>query len=98
MFLFFFIVTSFIVSSIGLNLNMDAVNGVMRGVTFFGNELKVSAITVKQWVESLQAGLAMIIGTYGLFLALMATYTLFPTMLHKVSIDLIFCPPIPQSR
>jgi len=98
MFLFFFIVASLIIGSIGLTLNMDVVNGVMRGVTFFGNELKVPEFTVKQWVESLQAGLAMLIGTFGLFLALMATSTLFPTMLQKGSIDLLLCRPIPRWR
>jgi ABC-type transport system involved in multi-copper enzyme maturation permease subunit len=98
MFLFFFIVASLIIGCIGLTLNMDAVNGVMRGVTFFGNELKVPAFTVKQWVESLQAVLAMFIGTFGLFLALMATSTLFSTMLQKGSIDLLLCRPIPRWR
>src|SRR5207248_1205397 len=57
MFLFFFLVSTIIIGSIGLTLNMDAVNGIVRGVTFFGNELKVPALTVKQWVESLQTGL-----------------------------------------
>jgi len=98
MFLFFFIVASLIVGSIGLALNMDVVNGVMRGVTFFGSELRVPAFTVKQWVESFQAGLAMVIGTFGLFLALMATSTLFPQMLQKGSVDLLLCRPIPRWR
>src|SRR5207237_3413067 len=98
MFLFFFIVTSFIVASIGLTLNMDAVNGVMRGVTFFGSELRVPAFSVKQWVENFQSGLAMFIGTFGLFLALMAMSTLFPQMLQKGSIDLLLCRPIPRWR
>jgi ABC-type transport system involved in multi-copper enzyme maturation permease subunit len=98
MFLFFFIVASLIIGSIGLALNMDAVNGVMRGVSFFGNELRVPAFTVRQWVESLQTGLAMLIGTFGLLLALMATSTLFPTMLQKGSIDLLLCRPIPRWR
>jgi len=98
MFLFFFIVASLIVGSIGLALNMDVVNGVMRGVTFFGSELRVPAFSVKQWVESFQAGLAMVIGTFGLFLALMATSTLFPQMLQKGSVDLLLCRPIPRWR
>jgi ABC-2 type transport system permease protein len=70
----------------------------MRGVTFFGSELRVPAFTVKQWVESFQAGLAMVIGTFGLFLALMATSTLFPQMLQKGSVDLLLCRPIPRWR
>src|SRR5258706_8984847 len=98
MFLFFFLASSIVVGSIGLALNMDAVNGVMRGVTFFGNELKVPAFTVKQWVENLQTGLAMFIGTFGLVLALMATSTLFPQMLQKGSVDLLLCRPIPRWR
>src|SRR6266566_2373597 len=98
MFLFFFLVSSLVIGSIGLALNMDAVNGVMRGVTFFGSELRVPAFTVKQWVESFQSGLAMIIGTFGLFLALMATSALFPQMLQKGSIDLLLCRPIPRWR
>ena len=98
MFLFFFIVASLIVGSIGLALNMDVVNGVMRGVTFFGSELRVPAFSVKQWVESFQSGLAMFIGTFGLFMALMATSTLFPLMLQKGSVDLLLCRPIPRWR
>src|SRR2546421_8620765 len=98
MFLFFFIVASLIVASIGLTLNMDVVNGVMRGVTFFGGELRIPAFTVKQWVETFQSGLAMFIGTFGMFLALMATSTLFPQMLQKGSIDLLLCRPIPRWR
>src|SRR5438309_8854679 len=98
MFLFFFLASSLVIGSIGLALNMDSVNGVMRGVTFFGNELKVPAFTVKQWVESLQTGLAMVIGTFGLLLALLATSTLFPSMLQKGSIDLLLCRPIPRCR
>jgi len=98
MFLFFFVVATLIIGSIGLALNMDAVNGVMRGVTFFGTALRVPAFTVKQWVESLQAGLAMLVGTFGLFMALMATSTLFPTMLQKGSVDLLLCRPIPRWR
>jgi ABC-type transport system involved in multi-copper enzyme maturation permease subunit len=98
MFLFFFIVATLIISSIGLALNMDIVNGVMRGVTFFGNEVRVPAFTVRQWVQNLQSGLAMVIGTFGLFLAMMATSTLFPTMLQKGSIELLLCRPIPRWR
>src|SRR5215467_13205995 len=98
MFLFFFIVATLIVGSIGLALNMDAVNGVIRGVTFFGSELRVPAFTVKQWVENFQSAIAMFIGTFGLFLALMATSTLFPQMLQKGSIDLLLCRPIPRWR
>jgi ABC-2 type transport system permease protein len=98
MFLFFFLVSTLIVGSIGLALNMDVVNGVMHGVTFFGSELRVPAFTVKQWVENFQSGLAMVIGTFGMFLALMATSTLFAQMLQKGSIDLLLCRPIPRWR
>src|SRR5438093_1759137 len=98
MFLFFFVAASLIVGSIGLALNMDVVNGVMQGVTFFGNALRVPAFTVTQWVERLQSTLAMLIGTFGLVLALMATSTLFPQMLQKGSVDLLLCRPIPRWR
>jgi hypothetical protein len=89
------VVATLIIGSIGLALNMDIVNGVMQGVTFFGNELRVPAFTAKQWVENLQSGLAMVIGTFGLFLALMATSTLFPAMLQKGGIDLL--PTLPSN-
>jgi ABC-type transport system involved in multi-copper enzyme maturation permease subunit len=98
MFLFFFIVATLIVGSIGLTLNMDVVNGVMQGVTFFGSEVRIPAFTVKQWVENFQSGLAMVIGTFGMFLALMATSTLFAQMLQKGSIDLLLCRPISRWR
>jgi ABC-type transport system involved in multi-copper enzyme maturation permease subunit len=98
MFLFFFLVSTLIVASIGLALNMDVVNGVMHGISFLGNELRMPAFSVKQWVESFQSGLAMVIGTFGMFLALMATSTLFAQMLQKGSIDLLLCRPIPRWR
>jgi ABC-type transport system involved in multi-copper enzyme maturation permease subunit len=97
-FLFFFLASTFVVASIGLFLNMDIVNGVMRGVEFFGNEIRVPAFTVQRWVQNLQTGLAFLIGTIGLFLALMATSTLFPQMLQKGSIELLLCRPIPRWR
>lgn len=98
MFLFFFVVSSLVIGSIGLAMNMDVVNGVMKGVTFLGNEIRVPSFTVQQWVERLQAGIAMLIATIGLFLALMATSTLFPQMLQRGSIDLLLCRPIPRWR
>src|SRR5262245_29690763 len=97
-FLFFFIAASLIVGSIGLAMNMDIVNGVMRGVTFFGSELRMPRFTVKESVENFQTGLAMVIGTFGLFMALVATSTLFPQMLQKGSIDFLLCRPIPRWR
>jgi ABC-type transport system involved in multi-copper enzyme maturation permease subunit len=98
MFLFFFVISTLIIASIGLFLNMDAVNGVMQGVEFLGNEIRVPAFTVQRWVQTLQAGLAMLVATVGLFLALMATSTLFPQMLQKGSIDLLLCRPISRWR
>ena len=56
------------------------------------------AFTVQRWVQTLQVGLAMLVATVGLFLALMATSTLFPQMLHKGSIDLLLCRPISRWR
>ena len=98
MFLFFFLAASLVVGSIGLALNMDVVNGIVQGVTFFGNELRIPGFTIKQWVERLQSVLAMFIGTIGMFLALMATSTLFAQMLQKGGIDLLLCRPISRWR
>ena len=98
MFLFFFIVSTLVVGSISLFLNMDVVDGVMAGVEFLGNEIRVPRFTVQQWVQTLQAGLAIMIATIGMFLALMATSTLFPQMLQKGSIDLLLCRPISRWR
>jgi ABC-type transport system involved in multi-copper enzyme maturation permease subunit len=98
MFLFFFVVSSLIVASIGLFLNMDIVNGVMQGVEFLGNEIRVPAFTVQRWVQTLQAGLAITIAVVGLFLGLMATSTLFPQMLQKGSVELLLCRPVSRWR
>src|SRR5688572_16494611 len=98
MFVFFFVASTLVVASIGLFLNMDIVNGVMRGAEFFGNQIQLPRLTVQQWVQRLQAGLAIMIATIGLFLALMATSTLFPTMLQKGSIDLLLCRPLSRWR
>lgn len=99
MFLFFFVVSSLVIGSIALALNMDIVHGVMQGVTILGNELQLQRqMTVPQFITQVQTGLAMMITTIGLFLALMATSTLFPLMLQKGSIDLLLCRPIPRWR
>ena len=44
MFLVFFVVSSFVIGSIGLALNMDAVNGVMRGVAAKMTEREIRAL------------------------------------------------------
>ncbi len=98
MFLFFFVISSLIIGSIGLALNMDIVTGAITGVTFFGEELEIPRMTVQQFINAVQAGLATLIATIGLFLALMATATLFPLMLQKGSIELILCRPAPRWR
>ena len=96
MFLFFFVVSSLIVGSIALALNMDIVSGAIQGVTFFGEELEIPSMTIEQFVNAVQSGMAMIISTIGLFLALMATATLFPLMVQKGSIELLLCRPAPR--
>jgi ABC-2 type transport system permease protein len=99
MFLFFFIASSLVIGSIALAMNMDVVNGVMQGVTFFGAGIRLPrVVTVAQWVQTLQTGLAMLVATIGLLLALLATSTLFPQMLQKGSIDLLLCRPIARWR
>ena len=98
MFLFFFIVSSLIVGSIALALNMDIVSGVIQGVTFFGEELEIREMPLERFVNAVQSGMAMIISTIGLFLALMATATLFPMMIQQGSIELLLCRPVPRWR
>ena len=98
MFLFFFVVSSLIVGSIALALNMDIVSGAIQGVTFFGEELEIPSMTIEQFVNAVQSGMAMIISTIGLFLALMATATLFPLMVQQGSIELLLCRPAPRWR
>src|SRR3989441_1387658 len=99
MFLFFFVVSSLVIGTIGLALNMDIVSGVMQGVNILGNELQFNRkVTVAQFITNIQTGLAMLIAIIGMFLALMATSTLFAQMLQKGSIDLLLCRPIPRWR
>src|SRR3989442_2713469 len=99
MFLFFFVASSLVIGTIGLALNMDIVSGVMQGVNILGNELQFNRkVTVAQFITNIQTGLAMLIAIIGMFLALMATSTLFAQMLQKGSIDLLLCRPIPRWR
>ena len=98
MFLFFFVMSSLVVGTIGLAMNMDIVNGVMAGASILGTEIRMPEMPVSQFITMIQTGLAMLIAVVGLFLALMATSTLFPTMLQKGSIDLLLCRPIPRWR
>jgi ABC-type transport system involved in multi-copper enzyme maturation permease subunit len=96
MFLFFFVASSLVIGVIALALNMDVVNGVMAGVSIMGNPLEVRAETVTEFIEDIQTGIAMMISTIGLVLALMATAMLFHTMLQKGSIELLLCRPVPR--
>ena len=99
MFLFFFAVSSLIVGSIGLALNMDLVSGAIEGVTFFGEVLELPAgMTIERFVNAVQSGLAIVISIFGMFLALMATSTLFPMMIQRGSIELLLCRPAPRWR
>ena len=98
MFAFFFVISTLIIGSIGLALNMDIVTGAIQGVTFFGEELEIPAMTVEEFINEVQAGMAMMISILGVFLALMATSTLFLLMLQKGSIELLLCRPVPRWR
>jgi len=98
MFAFFFVISTLIIGSIGLALNMDIVTGAIQGVTFFGEELEIPAMTVEEFINEVQAVMAMLISILGVFLALMATSTLFPLMLQKGSIELLLCRPVPRWR
>jgi hypothetical protein len=84
MFLFFFAISSLFIASIALALNMDIVSGAISGVTFFGEELEIPRMTVPQFINAVQAG--------------MATSTLFPLMIQKGSIELLLCRPVPLWR
>jgi ABC-type transport system involved in multi-copper enzyme maturation permease subunit len=98
MFLFFFITSSVVIATIALALNMDVVNGMMAGANILGNDIRLPVMSVGRFIETVQASLAMLVATVGLFLALMATSMLFPTMLQRGSIDLLLCRPIPRWR
>ena len=98
MFLFFFVASSLCIGSIALAMNMDVVNGVMEGYTLFGESVPIPKMTVVEFVQNIQAGLAMLIATIGLLLALFATSTLFPQMVQKGSIELLLCRPVPRWR
>jgi ABC-type transport system involved in multi-copper enzyme maturation permease subunit len=99
MFLFFFVVSSLVIASIGLALNMDIVNGVFQGATILGTELRLDPrLSLERFILQVQTGLAMLIGTIGLLIALLATSTLFPQMLQKGSIDLLLCRPVARWR
>lgn len=98
MFAFFFVISTLIIGSIGLALNMDIVTGAIQGVTFFGEELGIPSMTVEQFINAVQVGMAMLVSILGVFLGLMATSTLFPLMLQKGSIELLLCRPVPRWR
>src|SRR5262249_21691566 len=99
MFLAFFIASSLVIGTIALALNMDVVQGIIQGASFFGNQLQFrKQPTVALFVTNIQTGLAMMIATIGLILAMLATSTLFPQILQKGSIELLLCRPVPRWR
>ena len=96
-------VTFFIISSITLALflfalNVDIVDGALRGIAVFGNEPGRINFNLGEFVRTIETGIATALFTGGLFLSIFATASLVPNMLQKGHVDWLLSKPISRTN
>lgn len=74
-------------------LNLDIVNGMESYISIFGQEVN-ERIYLDELVYNIEAGIAAVLFTAGIFMALFATSSLIPSFLDKGSIDLMISKPL----
>lgn len=92
-FLAFFGISTFICLLFLFALNLDVVDGMKSSVKIFG-ETTTGAINLPEIIFSIEAGLAVLLYTGGLFMALFATSSLIPTLLQPGFIDIFISKPV----
>ena len=80
-------------------LNIDLVEGAMAGVTLFGREMnRGRLVNVDLFVRQTLGGVAAFLFTFGLFLSVLASAGLVPTVFEPGRIELLLSKPAGRSR
>ncbi len=92
-FLAFLGISTFICLLFIFALNLDVVNGVKSGLTFFGKRAPRS-LDLQAILWRIESGVAVLLFTGGLFMSLFATSNLIPALLQPGTIDLYISKPL----
>ncbi len=97
-FLGFFVITTIVHLLFMFALNVDIVSGGQAAMSLFGKDIPETVDMEKLMIgfKHIMSGLAVLMLTGGIFLAIFATGSLVPNMLEKGSVDLILSRPIPR--
>ncbi|MEJ2635327.1 MAG: ABC transporter permease subunit [Calditrichia bacterium] len=74
-------------------LNLDIVNGMQSSISLFGKESN-HLLDLNKILLGIEAGVAVLLYTGGLFMSLFATSSLIPSFLDPGSIDLLISKPV----
>lgn len=97
-FIAFFIVSTVTLLLFLFALNVDVVDGALRGLSLFGNEARDIKIDASKLVNSIESAVATGLYTLGLFLSIFATSSLVPNMLQKGHIEWLLSKPISRTQ
>jgi ABC-type transport system involved in multi-copper enzyme maturation permease subunit len=97
-FMGFFVITTIVHLLFMFALNVDIVSGGQAAMSLFGKDIPETVDMEKLMIgfKHIMSGLAVLMLTGGIFLAIFATGSLVPNMLEKGSVDLILSRPIPR--
>ena len=97
-FITFFIISSITLALFLFALNVDIVDGALRGISVFGNEPGRINFDITEFVTTIESVIATALFTGGLFLSIFATASLVPNMLQKGHVDWLLSKPISRSH
>lgn len=92
-FLAFFVISTLVCLLFIFALNLDLVDGMKSSVKIFGQEA-AGKIDLKEIIWGIEGGVAVMLFTGGIFMALFATSSLIPTLLQPGFIDLFLSKPL----
>lgn len=93
-FIAFFIISSITLVLFLFALNVDIVDGALRGISVFGNDADRVRFDLSEFVTTVESVIATALFTGGLFLSIFATASLVPNMLQKGHVDWLLSKPI----
>jgi ABC-type transport system involved in multi-copper enzyme maturation permease subunit len=97
-FITFFIISSITLALFLFALNVDIVDGALRGISVFGNDTGRVSFDITEFVTTIESVIATALFTGGLFLSIFATASLVPNMLQKGHVDWLLSKPISRGH
>lgn len=94
-FMAFLVISTIICLILLFALNFDIVDGMQSGLFLFGQEVP-QQFDLTELIVGMEGGIAVLLFTAGIFLALFATSSLVPTLLQPGFVDLFISKPLPR--